>query len=274
MITAAQPERLRLNQMEGSDWLSFTRTWFVLNPAARLGKVVHPATFPTSLAEDFISFFTKPGDWIIDPFLGSGSALVAARLLGRNGVGIELYDDFCRLARSHIAAVPGKTRNNVLRGDASRILPMLENRGFPKMDFCLSSPPYWCQLSAPAATNEKGHERTLMGLKAAYGDHARDLGNIPDYDEFLDRQEEIFEKLYRVMRPNSYTVVITNNVYRNGRLYPLAFDTFRTLSQYWTPKDERIWCQENKKLRPFGMFHTYVGNRSHHYCLVFRKEVR
>lgn len=232
----------------------------------------HPATFPTILGEEFINFFTKPGDWVIDPFLGSGSTLIAARLLGRNGVGIELYQDFARFSRKCISSISSNTKHVVLKGDSLNVLPTLKQRGFPEMDFCLTSPPYWCQLSSSSKTNEKQQERLTRGLKSSYGTHKRDIGNIDDYGRFLALQEKIFKELYQVMRDKSYLVVITNNVYRNGRLHPLAFDTFRSLSQFWTPKDERIWCQSDKKLRPFGMFHSYIGNRSHHYCLVFRKD--
>jgi len=272
METTVQPERFRLNLMEGRDWLSFTKSWFVLNPPSRLGKAVHPATFPTCLAEDFIDFFTKPGGWVIDPFLGSGSTLLAARILGRNGVGIELYRQFSRIAKRYVSGTPGRTRNVVIQGDSFNVLPLIRKRGFPEMDFCLTSPPYWCQLRGSAATHEKALERDALGLKISYGNDSRDLGNLEDYDCFLRRQEDIFQRLFQVMKMNSYMVVITNNVYRGGRLYPLAFDTFKSISRFWTPKDERIWCQDNKKMRPFGMFHSYVGNRSHHYCLVFRKE--
>ena len=98
-----------------------------------------------------------------------------------------------------------------------------------------------------------------------------DLGLINDYHAFLLQLKFIFEDIYDLMKNKAYLVVIINNVYKNGRLWPLAFDTFKLLSEKWVPKDEMIWCQDGKKLFPFGMFHSYIGNRSHHYCLVFQK---
>jgi DNA modification methylase len=265
------PPEHRLNAVGGAEWLKFTKTWFVLNPPRRLSKVAHPATFPTALAQDFVSFFTKPGDWVIDPFLGTGSTLIAAKSLGRNGVGIELYAEYVRMARRWVEQIGGDTMAMVFRGDSREILQQIPSEGLPKMKFCLTSPPYWSQLSAPSETHDKGEERKAKGLAARYGRRRSDLGNIKNYDEFLAAQEDVFDSLFDVMEEKAYLVVVTNNVYRGGRLYPLAFDTFRTLSKRWVPKDERIWCQDNKKLRPFGMFHSYIGNRSHHYCLVFRK---
>ena len=244
----------------------------MLSPPRRVQKIVHPATYPAALAEEFIKFFTKPGDWVIDPFLGSGSTLMAAKSVGRNGVGIELYPDYARMARQWVNAIEGETKDIVIQGDARRVLPSLTERGFPRMKFCICSPPYWSQLSAPTETSEKDEDRERLGLATFYGKSNKDLGNISDYDGFLAEQERVFDALFEVMAERAYLVVVTNNVYRNGRLYPLAFDTLRSLSKKWVPKDERIWCQDDKKLRPFGMFHSYIGNRSHHYCLVFRKE--
>ncbi len=259
----------KLNTMQGSDWLSFTKTWFIYNPPPRKSKLIHPATFPEGLAEDFIQFFTKPNDWVLDPFAGTGSTLIAARHLHRNSLGIELYPDFTSLARRRISEGPSNTKTIILPGDCRSLLPKLKKRWNQKMDFCFTSPPYWCQLDNDS---ERNGERKTQGLRTVYGDDERDLGNIKNYNTFLNEQKSIFYQINELMKPRSYIVVITNNVYRDGKLHPLAFDTFRSMCRFWTPKDEKIWCQDNKKLFPFGLFHSYIGNRSHHYCLIFRKE--
>lgn len=74
------------------------------------------------------------------------------------------------------------------------------------------------------------------------------------------------------MKDYGYLVVITNNVFCSGRLYPLAFDTLVSLSEKWVPKDEKIWLQDDKTLLPLGIYNAWVGNRCHQYCLIFRKE--
>lgn len=61
-------------------------------------KCKHPAVFPQQLAEDHILSWTNPGDLVFDPFVGSGTTLVAAKKLGRNYLGIEKneeYYNFC-----------------------------------------------------------------------------------------------------------------------------------------------------------------------------------
>jgi len=58
----------------------------------------HPATFPESLARDHILSWSNEGDTVLDPFSGSGTTLKMARLMGRNGIGIEIHQDYCDIA--------------------------------------------------------------------------------------------------------------------------------------------------------------------------------
>jgi len=259
----------RLNLMENSEWLRFTKTWFIHKSSRKISKDIHPASFPDELAEEFINFFTRPGDCVLDPFAGVGSTMVAAKKLNRDSMGIELYNDYIEYAEKRISEKPGSSVNIIHQGDSRVVLDDLQDSCANRIDFCITSPPYWCQLSQ---NSERQDIRKTQGLKTDYGDSDKDIGKITDYDEFIEEQGKIFSKVDKLMKKRAYIVVITNNCYKNGRLYPLAFDTFNTLSKIWTPKDEKIWCQDDKKLFPFGMFSSYVGNRSHHYCLIFRKE--
>lgn len=58
----------------------------------------HPAIFPERLAIDHIVSWSNPGDLILDPFMGSGTTLVAAKQLGRRAIGIELEEKYCEIA--------------------------------------------------------------------------------------------------------------------------------------------------------------------------------
>ncbi len=270
----AKPRRVvnRLNELSGKEWVKFTKSWFVHSPPRRDRlKIVHPAGFPETLVQGFVEFFTKRGGWVLDPFLGTGSTLLAARSLGRNGVGVEVSSKYAGMARERLGGEgsgDGLTRQVVVEGDSRGLVELL--KGFPLMDFCITSPPYWNQL-VRKGLRQRG--RVEKGLDTVYGSDVRDIGNIGDYAGFVGVQRLIFEQVFRVVKPGGYLVVVTNNVFAEGRLWPLAFDTLTSLSGLWVPKDERIWLHDDKRLLPLGVYNAWVGNRCHHYCLIFRKEV-
>jgi len=63
----------------------------------------HPATFPEQLALDHISSWSNPGDLVLDPFVGSGTTLKAARLLGRRAIGIDISEEYCSIATARLS---------------------------------------------------------------------------------------------------------------------------------------------------------------------------
>lgn len=211
--------------------------------------------------------------WVLDPFLGSGSTLLAARSSGRNAVGVDVNPRYVSMAKKRLCTVAewDGTRQLVLRGDSRRLGMLLGKIGLADMDFCITSPPYWDQLKRASLRQRARKEK---GWDTVYSNDSADIGNISDYAKFLEEQKIIFDQVYDVTRNDGYLVVVTNNVFFNGRLYPLAFDTFKLLSERWVPKDERIWLHDDKRLLPLGIYNAWVGNRSHQYCLIFRKELR
>ncbi len=78
-------------------------------PGANARRVGHPAPFPEELPRRLIKLYSYPDDLVLDPFLGSGTTVAAARRLGRRGVGVEINPAFCGLAvRTIVAAGPAE----------------------------------------------------------------------------------------------------------------------------------------------------------------------
>jgi len=86
-------------------------------------KNVHPATFPIALARRVIELFTHQGELVLDPFVGSGSTLVAARDLNRNAVGFDLNQNYIELSRSRLSDLQlfNDTKQAAIAGDARNI---------------------------------------------------------------------------------------------------------------------------------------------------------
>lgn len=78
----------------------------VLHIATECGNKSHSAAFPKALPAWFIKLFTDPGDWVLDPFVGSGTTCVAAQELGRNCIGIDIKSEFTALASQELRETP------------------------------------------------------------------------------------------------------------------------------------------------------------------------
>ncbi|MEA1976470.1 MAG: class I SAM-dependent methyltransferase [Chloroflexota bacterium] len=267
--------RNRMNDLSPKDWIKFQKSWFSHNPPPRRKDVLrHPAKFPETLAQEFIEFFTKSGQMVFDPMVGTGSTLLACLRSGRNGIGLELNPAYAEIGRELIDEErellgPSVSDLNieVLTGDAAD----LQSFNLPQIDYVITSPPYWDMLHARGAETQQ-RRRDSSELDVTYSDDPADLGNIADYDEFLDRLVQIYTGLKSYLRPRSYLTVILKNVKKKGTIYPLAWDVARNLADVYTLKDERIWVQDNIPLAPYGMGNAWVSNIHHHYCLQFRFE--
>ena len=245
------------------------------NPPPRRKDVLrHPAKFPETLIQEFIEFFTKRGQSVLDPMAGTGSTLVAALRSGRHAYGIELNPAYADIARQVVAeermelgeAAEGLT-SQVFTGDAGEAALF----GLPEIDYVITSPPYWNMLRARGAETQR-KRRQDDDLDVAYSDSPDDLGNIDDYEVFLGRLVNIYAGLKPLLREKAYLTIIVKNVKKGGKMYPLAWDLGRLLGETYTLKDEKIWCQDNIRLAPYGMGNAWVSNTFHHYCLQFRNE--
>lgn len=271
--------RNKLNDLDSKSWLKFQKSWFIHNPPPRRKDVLrHPAKFPESLAQEFIEFFTKSGQVVLDPMVGTGSTLVAALRSGRHSYGLELNQVYADIAR-HVVDEERESLGEyakdlvaeVITGNASDFKDIAKNREMPPVDYIITSPPYWNMLRERGAETQK-KRRISPELDVFYSEDTNDLGNIDDYDEFIERLIDIYKQLKTQLQPRAYMTIIVKNVKKGGKVYPLAWDLANHLGKIYTLKDEKIWVQDNQRLAPYGFGSAWVSNTFHHYCLQFRNE--
>lgn len=281
----SRPFRNKMNDLDAKTWLKFQKSWFVHNPPPRRKEVLrHPAKFPETLAQEFIEFFTKRGEIVLDPMAGSGSSLVAALRCERHSVGIELNPEYAQMATEAVAleldrirasisetGIPSETTARVIQGDAAEIADHVRTYNIPVIDYVITSPPYWDMLRARGAQTQRTR-RNSQDLDVYYSDDEHDLGNVSDYEQFLGKLSNIYRSLKPFLRPKAYMTIIVKNIKKGGVIYPLAWDLARNLSVVYTLKDERIWCQDDIRLAPYGLGNAWVSNTFHHYCLQFRND--
>lgn len=274
-----RPFRNKLNELDAKTWLKFQKSWFIHNPPPRQKNVLrHPAKFPETLAQEFIEFFTQRGQLVLDPMAGTGSALIAALRAGRNSFGVELNAHYATIAQSVIeqefALLGGAVQGlscRLIQGNAMDMGRIAAENELAPVNYVITSPPYWDMLHARGAETQRKRRQTPE-LDVYYSDDPNDLGNIEDYATFLTALSGIYTGLKPLLSPGAYLTIIVKNIKKGGKVYPLAWDLARMLSDVYRLKDERIWCQDDIRLAPYGYGNAWVSNTFHHYCLQFRNE--
>ena len=90
------------SSIRADDFMALTLdVWDI--PPESANRVQHPAPFPVELPQRLIELYTFTGDLVLDPFLGSGTTVVAARRTGRVGLGYDLDPAYVELARARLA---------------------------------------------------------------------------------------------------------------------------------------------------------------------------
>ena len=268
------PSSRRLNDLSAKEWVKATRSWFTCD--GRREDITpdierHPASFPPEVPERFILFFTRPGQTVLDPFVGSGSTLVACLRTARRGIGIELSERYAESARRRLGQPPaeGAPEQSVICADAADLLSL----GLGPVDYLITSPPYWNMLRQSRGRAESTHKaRAARGLDLAYSDDPRDLGNLGDYEAYLDALTGVLRQAAELLTPGRYATVIVQNIRTPaGEMAPLAWDLAARLRQFLRLKQETLWCQDKKRLACWGYPSAFVSNVHHHYCLHFQK---
>ncbi|MFC1892483.1 DNA-methyltransferase [Chloroflexota bacterium] len=93
----------RRNTLSRQEFLEFTKSIWTF-PAEPARKIGHPAPFPVELPYRLIQLYTFEGEVILDPFVGSGQAALAAIKTGRHYIGIDISDEYVSLAEKRIQA--------------------------------------------------------------------------------------------------------------------------------------------------------------------------
>ena len=107
----SETDKIRDNSKVGSGFGKKIANWIdrekayptnVLRLATECANKNHSAVFPESLPEWFIKLFTKESDWVLDPFMGSGTTMKAAQKMLRNSIGIEILKEYYKMAKAAV----------------------------------------------------------------------------------------------------------------------------------------------------------------------------
>jgi len=282
----APAARRRCNALDGKRWIQNSiSVWSDIRKTADEARLGHPALFPQMLVERLIETFLPPeGSVVLDPFAGSGSTLVAAERLGKQGIGLELSPEYVALAERRLtelrqaggatAATSEHDRNDdrkesvgargvVHRAPAARLLSYVQPES---VDLCISSPPYWNILN----------QRRTADLKQVrhYGNLAGDIGTIESYEEYLDATTAVFRDVLTALVPGAFCCVIVMDLRKKDRFFPLHSDLAGRLAAAGYRYDDLIvWNRQSEynNLRPLGYPSVFRVNKVHEFVLLMQK---
>lgn len=273
-------ERNPLNDLTGAEWVFFLNsvesTAFPTSGPDSFAhdiRRIHPSPKPPQLMEKITRFFTKRGQWVLDPFAGVGGTLLGAAVAGRHAVGIDLdkryidaYREVCR--REEV------TLETMLRGDARDVVEIVRACEIapPKFDLILTDPPYGDMLARPQTGEVK--KRTGRSDATPFTDSPKDLGNLP-LDAFLEELTGIIASAATMLKTKGHVIVFCKDMQPNREHHNLLHaDVVSALSRIdgLLFKGYKIWHDKTVTLYPFGYPFAFVANQLHQFILVFRKE--
>lgn len=199
---------LNLNRWKEYDDLITDSLW-ILNKRDQSGthKADYWGNFIPQIPNQFLRRYTKKGNWVLDPFLGSGTTLIECKRLGRNGIGVELNKATTKMAGTRVRQEknPYKVKTKIITANSAKLnytseLKKLKVKSF---QFLILHPPYWDIIRF---SNDK-----------------EDLSNAESVRGFLEMFGQVVEKAYPLLDKKRYCSVVIGDKYSAGEWIPLGF---------------------------------------------------
>lgn len=211
--------------------------------------------FNPLVANRIIRYWSKPGDWLLDPFAGRNRALMAYNT-ARNYVGYEISQKVCAYLNDKLQAQRRLIDKNISIEVINADCGTMEYN--EKFDLAFSCPPYW----------------DVEDYNKLYGEaNAHNLGSMHNYDMFLAEYEKVIAKVYKALKDGKFCVWVVNDIRRDKQLIPFHVDTINIFLRNGFFLHD-IVINELNSLSILGLQSCDANNytaKIHEYILVFRK---
>lgn len=204
------------------------------------------------IPRNLILRYSKEGDIVLDPFLGSGTTLVETKLLKRKGIGIDINPEAISLAKENLRFNKNMEFEPIIHNLDSRHLNIIEDKS---IDLICAHPPY---------ANIIKYSEDIKG----------DL-SLLDIKEFLVEISSVAKELFRVLKKDKYCAILIGDTRRNKHMVPLGFYVMQEfLNAGLVLKENIIKEQHNCQATGFWYKKSIDYNFlliAHEYLFVFRK---
>lgn len=169
--------------------------------------------FIPQIPRQILERYTKKGDWVIDPFLGSGTSLIECKHLGRNGIGIELQDETLEIAKERInqAENPFNVQTELILGNSVKInYPTIcEKLGITNVQLAILHPPYWDIIQ--------------------FSNRKKDLSNAESIEEYMQKLWKAAWGINQILEPGRHMALVISDKYESGEWIPMGFKAMETI---------------------------------------------
>lgn len=237
-------------------------------------KELHPATFPISMARKVIELFSHQGELILDPFVGSGTTLVAAQDTNRNAVGFDLqqkYVDLCkqRLSNEHLF---NSTTQLAIVDDARNINQYLKPQS---VKLIWTSPPYANLLNRKRKNkSRRDRDNGQLGKVEQYSQDPRDLGTL-DLETYSKQMGDIYESLLGILRDDGHCVINVPDMWWENKRITIHISLVEELRRRgYELRNTIIWDRRDlvNNIGIFGWPSNYITmGTTFEYLLHFKK---
>jgi len=225
-------------------------------------KELHPATYPISLAKKCIELFTHKGELVVDPFVGSGTTLVAARDTNRNAVGFDLHKKYIELSKNRLSqqTIFSETQQIAICDDARNIPKYIKPE---TVSLFLTSPPYANLLDRKRKNkSRRGEERKngQYGKIEQYSQDPRDLGTL-FLEEYSKEIGEIYRKLLPLLKVKGHCVINVPDMWWENERITIHISIVEALRRVgYELRNIIIWDRTNivNRIGIFGWPSNYI----------------
>ncbi len=224
-------------------------------------KDIHPAVFPIGLPAKCIEIMTHKGELILDPFVGIGTTLLAARDLGRNAVGFDLKKEYVQFSKKRLGQQNLNTTKQIAVLDDAVNIPQYLEEG--TVSLCVTSPPYAHMLNKSrlnkSMRSDTRNNKHFMKVQQ-YSNDPRDLGTMT-HQAYSEALTEIYSGILPLMRPRAHCVVNVNDVWWENKRIPTHIFVINALEKAgFELRNVFIWDKRNlvNKVGIFGWPSNFI----------------
>lgn len=210
----------KINDFDLANWKELTDIWtdslWIIqnrdNSGAHSGH--YHGNFVPQIPHQLLARYTKAGDFVLDPFAGSGTTLIEAQRMNRNSIGIELQE---QVAMEAIGRIHSEQKDGIVADtfvDDSKTFDINRIKAIYNIDnvqFIIYHPPYWDIIK--------------------FSEDSNDLSNSPTLEDFIENFKKVVSNTSTILEKGRYCAVVIGDKYANGQIIPLGFYCMQAMQQ-------------------------------------------